>query len=502
MLAIALIGVCGYWMWSRSPVRHVIVISLDTTRADHFGCYGNPWIHTPRIDKLASESVLFSNYMTVVPTTLASHTSLFTGTYPHTHGTPKNGYMVNEDNVMLPEILRDAGFRTAGFVGSFALESRFNFAQGFDHYDETFDQFKGEDGADQNQRSAKAVTDAVIKYLDERSIPPHLFLFVHYFDPHAPYSPSPEYAKLYDPNGGAGLPHRAAVDRWLARTPGQQNHLASLLGKRYAGEISYMDEHIGRLLDTLSRRGILDEAIVVVTSDHGENLGEYRMQFDSRLTESLKRNKTKLGRASRWIAICRYFDHGLTTYEETMHAVCMIRLPRAAGGGKKIDELVASIDILPTLLDYLGLPVPQGIDGQAVDLVRGVVPSSPRTRFGEASKPWQLPTSSPRWHNSRNARCVREGNLKYVRTPYLQFEELYDLSVDPHERKNLLGDATPETHGKAGELRQKLEKWTNSARPLPSDLEATHREDTVRRLKSLGYLGGTSVDDEDDDQNG
>ena len=200
----------------KGPVQHVILISPDTTRLDHFGCYGNTWIRTPNMDALSAESILFTDYTTVVSTTLASHTSLFTGKFPHTHGVPRNGFMVNTDNIMVAEILKDAGFRTAGFLGSFALDSRFDFAQGFDHYDENFDILVGTGGADQNQRNAEAVTNAVIGYLEENGAGRNLFLFVHYFDPHLPYSPSPPYDTMY-----------AEDERPYAEGPGNHPALAA-----------------------------------------------------------------------------------------------------------------------------------------------------------------------------------------------------------------------------------------------------------------------------------
>ena len=125
--------------------RHVVLISLDTTRPDHFGFYGSPTIRTPNLDKLASESIVLDDFMTVAPTTLASHASLFTGKYPHSHGTPRNGFMVNDENVLLAELLQENGFSTAGFIGAFPLSSQFGIAQGFDHWDEEFERFQGKD---------------------------------------------------------------------------------------------------------------------------------------------------------------------------------------------------------------------------------------------------------------------------------------------------------------------------------------------------------------------
>ena len=447
---------------NRWPVRHVVVISLDTTRPDHFGCYGNTWIRTPNVDRLAAESILFTNYMTVVPTTLASHTSLFTGQYPHTHGVARNGFMVNRANVMLAEVLKKAGWHTFGFAASFSLDSRFDFAQGFDHYDETFDRLVGDRGADQSQRSAQAVTDAVIQYLDRTGTPSHLFLFVHYFDPHAPYDPPAPYDKMYDPDGAIDLPHYKAVYQWHKDSPGQANDLALTLAKRYAGEVSYMDEHVGRLVTYLKTRGILDDALLIVTSDHGENF--WRRQD--------------------------YFDHGLTTYQTAMSAMYMVRLPDLKHAGTKVDQLVANIDVFPTILKYIGLNAPESIDGEAIDLADDKVIFAPRTRFGEATKPYENVETDPRWTNNRKARCIRQGSLKYIHTPFMETEEMYDLSVDPDEAWNLLQEPAPQISATAKALRDQLDSWAASATPLSSRFDPRQRQETIQRLKALGYLGG------------
>lgn len=189
----------------RGPARHVILISLDTTRPDHLGCYGNEWIQTPSLDALARESILFTDHLTPATTTLASHASLFTGLYPHSHGVPRNGFTLDPANVTLARILKDAGFTTAGFLGSFALDSRFGIASGFDVFDERFDTMVGQEGADQNQRRAPAVTQAVIEYLEGNGVPRHLFLFAHYFDPHQPYAPTEEFRGLYPGETRYGL---------------------------------------------------------------------------------------------------------------------------------------------------------------------------------------------------------------------------------------------------------------------------------------------------------
>lgn len=441
--------------------RHVVLISLDTTRADQFGLYGNQEVRTPRLDALASESIVLDDLMTVVPTTLASHVSLMTGKYPHSHGTPRNGFMVNDGNAMLAEILRERGFTTAGFAGSFALASRFGFTQGFDHFDENFERFAGEQGRQQNERTAEAVTRSVVDWLDTSGVPDRLFLFAHYFDAHAPYEAPAPYETLYDSRGREGLPD------WRTLRPTELAHrerdeIAERMALQYAAEISYMDHHVGELLDALRERGILDEALVVVTSDHGENFWEHAASF----------------------------DHGWNTYETTMRAVGILRLPGGQHGGTRIAGVAASIDLMPSVLRLLEAEWPDDVEGEPIGLLPPPAAPLVRTRFGQATKPWQGVEDDSRWTNIAKARCIREGRYKLIQVPYLGKRELYDVVADPLEQNDLLLDGSDDSIAIADTLGAKLEAWAESAAPLPSRFEPSQREETIERLKALGYLGG------------
>jgi arylsulfatase A-like enzyme len=462
----------------QGPVRHVILISLDTTRKDHLGCYGNEWIRTPRIDALAAESILFTDYMTVTPTTLPSHTSLFTGRYPQSHGAIRNGFMVNQQNVMLAEVLKEAGFRTLGFIASFALDERFDFAQGFDHYDQTLDELISnlDEFEFQDHRSARSVTDAVVRYLDREGVPANMFLFVHYFDPHTPYAPPAPYDTLYEHPGVRSKtpPDLHEVRRRLTRSRGRVSSNARTLACLYAGEVSYMDEHVGRLLDDLKDRGVLDEAILIITSDHGETFWEHPHDLDP--DEYIWERPY-------------YFNHGNAVYQTTIGAVCMIRLPGGAQKGAVCDFPVANIDILPTLLNYLGLPVPRDVEGMPLSLANPAVRQPQRVYFGEASSSLKKAGDRSPGRSKLKDRFAREGRFKYIEKPFLQTVELYDLSVDPEEQNDLLSSPMPKAKAKAGELRGFLREWLRSAAPLPSHFESSQEEDTIRRLKSLGYLG-------------
>lgn len=433
---------------------HVIVISLDTTRADHFGCYGSERVKTPRLDAFAAESILFEDCMTAVPTTLASHVTMFSGKYPHTHGVPRNGFLVSGENVMLAETLKQHGYHTAAFPASFALNGRFNLSQGFDYYDDGYQDASGRGSAVRNQRRAADITRTVLEYLDKTPIEQPWFLFVHYYDPHAPYDPPGSYRTMYRTDHAAQMSAGSGKD-WRNR---QHQSLNARLPDAYAGEVSYMDEHVGRLLDGLGARGILDNALVLLASDHGETLLDHAPNF----------------------------EHGYTVYEDTMHIVCMFRLPGCEKGGTRVSGNVSNVDFLPTILRFLELSLPDGVEGVAIDLRAETVTSPHERVFGQATKPYDSVEAGEPWPNMRKARVVREADLTFIQTPFANQEELYDLSRDPHQRRNLNGEKR--WRSKAAALRDHLETWAASAKPLPTHFEQGRAEETLERLEALGYL--------------
>ncbi|MCG3127801.1 MAG: hypothetical protein CHACPFDD_02673 [Phycisphaerae bacterium] len=481
VLVVAVIAAAAYFTvrgkGGRSGPRHVIIISLDTTRADHFGFYGNRTIRTPNFDRLAGESIVFDDYSTVVPTTLASHTSLFTGTYAHTHGVPRNGFIVGERNLLLAELLHERGFQNFAFLGSFALDRSFGVDAGFDYYeDDRFDMLLRSSGQrDQNQRRADQVTDSIIAYLSAHGVPQRMFLFAHYFDPHLPYDPPSPYDRMYDPDGLPAddqlMTLRVDVERGVVT---QDAPIVAKLTRQYAGEISYMDEHVGRLLAYLRERKILDDAIVLVTSDHGEQFAEHRVGA---------------------------FDHGDTVYQTAARCVGLVRLPRGEHGGTRVAASVRSIDMFPTLLNQLGIPLPPGVEGEAIDLAHAAG-TAPRVVFCEATKPHgpqaAIIERGARWLNQNRSKCAREGQWKYIETPWQKSSELYDLTADPLEQRNLLASGpSPEAVEAARRLRARLSAWSNAANPLPAlwigmntAMSRDQRAAAVKNLGALGYVGG------------
>jgi arylsulfatase A-like enzyme/Flp pilus assembly protein TadD len=284
---------------------NVLLITLDTTRADRLGSYGYARAETPSLDALARRGLRFEEAITVAALTLPAHSSLFTGLYPPRHGVRTNGHTLAESHRTLAEILGEAGYQTAAFVSSFVLESRFNLDQGFETYDDrvapTYDATFGTG----NERFAGATTAAALAWLRARDVSRPFFAWVHYFDPHHKYDPPAEFGLRF-------------ADR------------------PYDGEIAYVDSEIGRLMDAVAAQGLADRTLIVVAGDHGESLGEHGERF-----------------------------HGRTVYESAIRVPLIIAAPPSAvaRAGAVGDRIVSLVDITPTMLTILGVKVPESLDG-------------------------------------------------------------------------------------------------------------------------------------------
>lgn len=484
------------------PFRHVLLISLDTVRADHLDPYGDKGL-TPRIARLAEEGLIFEHVLTPAPTTLAAHTSIMTGSYPSTHGVFRNGFRVNGENVMLAEILADAGFHTAAFLGSFALESTFDFDQGFDAFDERFDQIITTDnvGRDQNQRTADKVTDAVLQHVGEVDAE-RLFLFVHYFDAHQPYEPPADFARRLQRPGGIqsstakhmgevigehtravlGRPKDAVtlISEGLSRKLIEQGNadptaLDRDLAALYGAEVSFVDSQIARLFDGLESEGVLDDALIVLTGDHGETFWEHG----------------------------DFWNHGLWVYDSTTRVPLILRFPDARGAGTTVSAPVSTVDIVPTLCELLGLPVPERCEGVSLTPAVADTAFDRGPVFSQATQPFRVERwARVPWANLLKPRAVREGRWKYVQCPYLAgspedaftkapYEQLFDMQADPGERSNLLeNELSAEAAQAYGKLRGELEGWARSVRPLLTEpLMGEQAREVDKILKSLGYTG-------------
>lgn len=301
MCALALLAASCAAPDPSGPVRprNVLLVSIDTCRADRLGAYGHGPAETPNLDALAAAGARFERAVSPAPLTLPAHSSMLTGTYPSDHGVRDNFHHRPEGfPPTLAERLGAAGYTTAAFVASFVMESRFGLDRGFSTYDDG--DLTESSGVFLNERDATTVTDRALAWLAGRTEEP-FFAFVHYFDPHAPY---------------------AAPDAFSTRIPDP-----------YDAEIAYVDHELGRLLDFLDDEGLADATMVLVTADHGESLGEHGEP-----------------------------THGYFAYQSTLRVPLVVRAP-GHPPGKVVREPVSLVDIVPTVLAWAQLPAPDGAPG-------------------------------------------------------------------------------------------------------------------------------------------
>jgi arylsulfatase A-like enzyme/Tfp pilus assembly protein PilF len=401
---------------------NVLLITVDTTRADYLGCYGRPGNRTPNMDRLAREGTLFTRCTTCSPLTFPSHASILTSLYPYAHGVRHNGTgRLAESNRTLAEVLRAAGFHTQATVASFVLDRKFGTDQGFEVYhdvaaSETGDELHAE-------RRGDVVCDDALQML--RSLAKErFFLWVHFYDAHYPYV-SPRN-----------------TDRESAAA--------------YEDEVSFVDTQIGRLLDSLAQLGLDRRTLIVLVADHGEGLGEHGERL-----------------------------HGDFLYDSTLHTPLIMRGPPAIPLGRKVAAQVRTIDVAPTILALLGLPVwdqAQGVSltpllsGQAEDLHLAAYSESLE---GEAA--FRLSV----------LRSLSVGGWKYVLAPR---PELYDLGADPGETRNL-ADEQP---ARVAALREQVHDLLAAAPPPPAPEDRVVAMSVADRstLESLGYLGIAAEEEE------
>jgi arylsulfatase A-like enzyme/Flp pilus assembly protein TadD len=404
-----------------APPESLLLVTLDTVRADHLGSYGYAAAETPWLDRLAREGVRFEQASATAPLTLPSHASLLSGLLPPHHGLRNNGAGVfPEGTSTLATLLSGAGYRTGAFVGAFVLDRRFGLGRGFEVYDDEIPRDPTAGVVLEAERPGREVVDRALAWLGQDQRP--FFLWVHLYDAHAPYvPPSP----------------------WRERHP----------GRPYDGEISSVDEQVGRLLQELEKRGLAGRTAVAVVADHGEGLGEH-----GELT------------------------HGLLLYEPTLRVPFLLRSPDLPAG-TVIRTPVSLVDLAPTLAGLLGksLPAPSAPAGRPLDgrdlsasLRKGEEPA-PADVYAEARYPslfgWS-PLSS-----------LRRREVKYIAAPR---PELYDLERDPGETANLAAAA-----GEADRLRGFAARLAEIEAGAVETPRGAVDAETRARLAALGYATGS-----------
>ena len=395
------------------PAR-IVLVTIDTLRADHVGAYGARGAHTPTLDGLAQGGVRFDTAISPVPLTLPSHATLMTGLDPDRHGVRHNAVFTLAPEIpTLAERMREAGLGTAAFVGAFVLDQRFGLARGFDTYDDHIgDRRSGSAVVGFAERRAGEVVDAFLAWLE--GAPENFFAWIHVYDPHA----------TYDPPAGFSLGFAA---------------------QPYDGEIAYVDAQIGRVIEALGRRFDPAGTLVIVTSDHGESLGEHGEP-----------------------------THSYSLYDATQR-VPMIWNGPGFRGGRAVPDVVRLADVAPTLLAMLGAAPLAEAQGRDLRVV---------ARGGAAPEPAYSETLATHFDYGWSALfSVRNEQWRYIRAPQ---PELYDVRSDPGERRNIVTDK-PDV---AAELDAWIEARRTSARPLAA--RGGLSNDERERLQALGYVAGAA----------
>ena len=399
-----------------APHRDVFLITIDTLRSDHIHCYGYERIQTPSLDELAKQGIRFTQAFTPSPLTNSSHTSILTGLLPSSHGVSDFGVPLKSDHPTLAELEKKQGYQTAAFIGSVILDSKRlapGLDRGFDFYDNFPEKPQMKLRWGQIERRGLDVAQRAENWLDGHEAAPR-FVWIHLYDPHDPYEPPSPYSEIYK-------------------------------GRLYDGEIAYADLALGHFLAYLKKRGWYDGALIVLGGDHGEGLGEHHED-----------------------------THGIFLYDSTIHVPLILKLPNEQQSGRVVDEQVRTTDIMPTILDLQGIPMPARMDGASLmPLILGA-DSSARTVFGETDYPLRFGWAP--------LRSVRQDGFKFIEAPR---PELYDLHSDAGELHNHYApwDTRVQT------LRKTLAERTAESQSKRKTSPSTVSSGTVDELHALGYLG-------------
>jgi len=435
---------CAFWLASSltaatstpppTNIRpNVILVTLDTIRADRMGFLGSERKLTPNLDGLARQSVVFTRAYAQVPLTTASHATILTGTYPQYHQVNDFGVPLPQDVPFAPSLFKRHGYHTAAFVGSLVLDPATRSAPGFDRGFDTFDagfhrRRPRESRYQAIERRGGEVVAHALAWLSQHPRGP-FFIWVHLYDAHDPYDPPEPYKSRY------------------ASAP-------------YDGEIAYVDSAVGKFLTQLRARGLYEGAVIAVMADHGEALGEH-------------------GEST----------HGIFLYDETIHVPLLFKLPGERSAGKRIDSRVQLVDALPTILRAAGIALPPAMQGR--DLITILKPPAPKGAIGQteltaADRPAYAESDYPhRTFGWSSLRALRAGKYLYIDAPRA---ELYDQVSDGKEEHNLSATSVALVSTLASQLNV-FRQNTSSSREAP---KVTVDPELQEKLSALGYVSDSS----------
>ena len=424
-LALTLVFNSTAWVQSPPAAKtSVLLITVDTLRADRLGCYGAGRVATPAMDALAAEGVRFEHAYAQVPITLPSHAVILTGTYPMYNGVRDfTSHGIPAGVGLMAEAFKRQGYQTAGFVSSFVLDSTWGFGRGFETYDDHFDPRQFETLSPGNiQRRASETVDRLLAWLRARpegaSEARPFFVWLHLYDPHSSYNPPEPFRTRY-------------------------------AGRLYDGEVAYTDSQLARLFSELRKTGTYDRALIVLLSDHGESLGEHGED-----------------------------EHGFFIYNSTLHVPMIFKLPRGQSSARVVQQPVGTIDVAPTLLELLRLrdPLSRQFQGSSLaSLILGKVPLSDRVVYSES----YYPRDSFGWAPLSS---IANGRVRYIEAPR---PEIYDLTQDAGETRNLIGQRRADSEALRAELQNFERRYGAKVETARGPALST---ETLEKLKSLGYV--------------
>jgi arylsulfatase A-like enzyme len=444
-----------------SSAPDIVLVSIDSLRFDHLGCYGYPQPTTPNIDRIAAQGVRCASAVSTTSWTLPAHAALMTGLFDSTHGVVDNGLRLSDREPTLAAVLRENGYQTAGFFGGPYLHAAFGFGHGFEHYENCSDDAasaardaRAEDSAPSSadlershrHRTGPRTLDAVSRWLAHEADERPMFLFVHLWDVHYDYDPPHEYVEMFDP-GYAGtldasdLMHNPAINDHMA--PRDLQHLIAL----YDGAIRFTDEILGKVLSAIEARGRMQNTLLVITADHGEEFFEHGDK-----------------------------GHQQTLFDEVVHVPLVVRWPERLPAGPIVRDQVRLVDVMPTLLacaDAEDRPPMEGRD--VTPLLRGEPMLS-------------APALCELLVGKNDVRALRTNAFKVVDWKDVPATFGYDLSHDPNEQRPLRGGSSVAAAGR--ELEAQLESAAEFKRSHglgATPIEAPHAVE--HSLRTLGYIG-------------
>ena len=440
----------------------MLLIGVETLRADHVSCLGYNRETTPTIDKLAKEGVLFSNAIAASSWTMPAVMSVFTSVYPGVHKTTDYYKKLSDGITTLAEILQENGYVTAGFTANTTLESRHGFCKGFDLYDDFsvdldsgLNLFGDNDNSGRRvnytEETSKSTQRAAIGWLKDNHDKP-FFMFVFYVDPHYDYTPPSPFDTIFDANYVGLADGRGIFDEPLKSNRPAQRDLEHIIAL-YDGEILYTDGYITKLLGKFKEYGILDNSFIILFGDHGEEFYEHGSTI-----------------------------HGDTLYNEVIHVPMIFRWPSAIPEDKQSSVLVSQVDIVPTILDYLDVEYDGFVQGISL---KGLIE-------GNRKIPHDIVYSEVSLSGNRIFAAAMSKDYKFILDLNTGKKELFDINDDPYEQVNIYMEKSKDG---SSALEEHLRLWLENNSRVSAQLSGRQApdkvnldEDYIRKLKSLGYI--------------